>query len=90
MEIATTTVSSRGQIVIPASMRSKLKNGEKLVIFQDEDTLIFKKSSSLGKDFAKEFVRANRVDDLITEYESGRKKSKKLSAKKFKDELLKW
>jgi AbrB family looped-hinge helix DNA binding protein len=90
MEIATTTVSSRGQIVIPSSMRQGLKNGEKLILFQKDDTYILKKASVLGKDFQSEFARANKLDEMISEYESGKQRTKKLSKADFKKELLKW
>jgi len=44
MEIATTKLSSRGQIVIPLEMRKNLKEGDKLIIIRDGDDLIIKKS----------------------------------------------
>jgi len=37
MEIATTRVSSRGQIVIPVGMRTEFKEGDNLVIFRNGD-----------------------------------------------------
>ena len=44
-EIAITSVSSRGQIVIPLSLRSKMKirEGEKFVVIGEDDTLVLKK-----------------------------------------------
>lgn len=43
MEIATTKLSSRGQIVIPALMRKNIKEGENLVIIKKGDDLIIRK-----------------------------------------------
>lgn len=46
MEIAeTTSLSSRGQIVIPQSLRDKLnlKEGEKFFIAGDDDTIVLRK-----------------------------------------------
>ncbi len=43
MEIATTKLSSRGQIVIPIEMRKNLKEGEKLIVIRSGDDLIIKK-----------------------------------------------
>jgi AbrB family looped-hinge helix DNA binding protein len=43
MEIATTKLSSRGQIVIPVEMRSHLKEGDNLVIIKRGEELILKK-----------------------------------------------
>jgi AbrB family looped-hinge helix DNA binding protein len=44
MIIETTKMSSRGQIVIPLSMRQNLKEGDKLIVIQKEDEIILKKS----------------------------------------------
>lgn len=44
MIIETTKVSSRGQIVIPLSMRQNIKEGDKLIVIQKEDEIILKKS----------------------------------------------
>ncbi|MEK6908977.1 MAG: AbrB/MazE/SpoVT family DNA-binding domain-containing protein [Nanoarchaeota archaeon] len=44
MEIATTRLSSRGQIVIPIEMRKDLKEGDKLIIIKNGEDLIIKKS----------------------------------------------
>ena len=43
MEIATTRLSSRGQIVIPVEMRSHLKEGDNLVIIRKGEELVLKK-----------------------------------------------
>ena len=43
MEIATTRLSSRGQIVIPVEMRTHLKEGDNLVIIKRGEELILKK-----------------------------------------------
>lgn len=44
MEIATTKLSSRGQIVIPLEMRKNLKEGDKLIVIKNGEDLIIKKS----------------------------------------------
>lgn len=43
MEIATTKMSSRGQIVIPVELRKDIKEGENLLIIKSGDDLIIKK-----------------------------------------------
>jgi len=64
MEMTMTKVSSKGQIVIPREMReeSNLKEGEKLLVYGDKDTIILKRLdsskmfddlASFGKKFAK-------------------------------------
>jgi AbrB family looped-hinge helix DNA binding protein len=44
MEIDTTKMSSRGQIVIPLEMRKNIKEGEKLIMIKKGDGIIIKKS----------------------------------------------
>ena len=66
-EIAITRMSSKGQIVIPKTMREglSLRSGDVFAIFGEEDTLILKKVAipdenelesllKWGRDFAKE------------------------------------
>lgn len=53
MDTAVIHVSSKGQIVIPASWRKKmdLHAGDELLAIGDEDMLVIKKISSLKEDF---------------------------------------
>lgn len=44
MQIDTTKMSSRGQIVIPLDMRRDIKEGDKLIVIRNGDDLIIKKS----------------------------------------------
>ena len=44
MEIDTTKMSSRGQIVIPLEMRRDIKEGDKIIIIRRGDEIILKKS----------------------------------------------
>lgn len=45
VEASTTTVSSRGQVVIPAKVRraARLRKGEKVLVMAIDDTVILKK-----------------------------------------------
>ena len=44
MQIDTTKMSSRGQVVIPLEMRKDIKEGDKLIVIRREDEIILKKS----------------------------------------------
>ena len=44
MQIETTKMSSRGQIVIPLEMRKDFQDGEKFIIIKNKDEIILKKS----------------------------------------------
>ncbi|HLC53516.1 MAG TPA: AbrB/MazE/SpoVT family DNA-binding domain-containing protein [Candidatus Nanoarchaeia archaeon] len=44
MQIDTTKMSSRGQIVIPLEMRKDINEGDKLIVIRKDDEIILKKS----------------------------------------------
>ena len=44
MQIETTKMSSRGQVVIPLEMRKDIKEGEKLIVIKKGNEIILKKS----------------------------------------------
>ena len=52
MEIATTKLSSRGQIVIPVEMRKGFKEGDNLVMIKRGEELIIKKEQEISSAFA--------------------------------------
>jgi len=43
MQIDTTKMSSRGQVVIPLDMRKDIKEGDKLIVIRKDDEIILKK-----------------------------------------------
>ena len=46
MQIDTTKMSSRGQVVIPLDMRKDIKEGDKLIVIRKNDEIILKKNIS--------------------------------------------
>ena len=54
MEIATTKLSSRGQIVIPVSLREGFVEGENLVILKEGEDLIIRKENKFSNMLADE------------------------------------
>ncbi len=44
MQIDTTTMSSRGQIVIPRDIRRGIQEGDKLIVIRKDDEIILKRS----------------------------------------------
>ena len=44
MQIDTTKMSSRGQVVIPLEMRKDIKEGERLIVIRKNDEIVLKKS----------------------------------------------
>lgn len=48
MEVATTKLSSRGQIVIPSEMREGFKEGDKFIIIRKGDDLVLRKEKKVA------------------------------------------
>ncbi|MEK6856052.1 MAG: AbrB/MazE/SpoVT family DNA-binding domain-containing protein [Nanoarchaeota archaeon] len=44
MQIDTTRMSSRGQVVIPLDMRKNINEGDKLIVIRRNDEIILRKS----------------------------------------------
>jgi len=44
VQIETTKMSSRGQVVIPLDMRKDIPKGQKLIVIRKDDEIIIKKS----------------------------------------------
>lgn len=63
MQVALTTMSSRGQVVIPAEMREDIAEGEKLIIFKKDHQIIMKKTDTLDKNFKEDFECARRTEE---------------------------
>ncbi len=87
MDVAITKISSKGQIVIPSSMRKDLMKGDQFLIIKEDQTFIIKKITGLAKDLTEDLKFAQRVEHAWTDFEKG--KFKALSAKKFLEELEK-
>ena len=83
-----TTMSSKGQIVIPAEMREDIKEGEKLIVIRNDGQIIMKKASKLGKNFIGELEFARRTEEAWKSYERGDFKS--MDGKNFLKEIQKW
>ena len=86
--ISVTTMSSKGQIVIPSDMRTGLKEGVKLVIIRDGDRFIIKRASDFDKNLEEDLRFAESVEDAWKRYDRG--EFRQLPAKDFLKELEKW
>ncbi len=87
MELAITKISSKGQIVIPSSMRKDIDIGEEFLIIKDHNRLILKKISEVTEKLKEDLRFAKKVEKAWKAYEKGKFKS--LSANKFLEELEK-
>ena len=90
MDIATTKMSSRGQIVIPSEMRKNIKIGEKLVILENNGQFIIKKVSEIKDNFEEDLKFARKTNEVIDRFEAGKGKFNRMKEKEFLDELETW
>jgi len=88
VQIDTTKVSSKGQVVIPTNMRDDFKEGDTLLIIKDDNTLVLKKTEDLDEKFKEDIEFARRTEEAYKRHESG--EFKKMSVDKFLEELEKW
>jgi len=71
MEVAITKISSKGQIVIPVEMRKGLKEGDKLLLIQNDGQFIMKKATKLDKNLKEDLEFARRTEEAWKRYERG-------------------
>ncbi len=90
MEIALTTLSSRGQIVLPLEMRGSLKIGDQFVVIRENDQFILKPVKNFRKNVEKELKAAQRSDAVVEEYLKNPSKFTSMSFEEFKKESMKW
>ena len=88
MEIAITTMSSKGQIVIPSELREDIKEGEKLIIIKNNHQLILKKASELDKTLKEDLEFARRTEEAWKRIEAG--KGIKMDFDEFMEAMKKW
>ena len=88
MDLAITKMSSKGQIVIPSEMRKGIKEGEKLLIIQNDDQLIMKKASKLDSNLKEDLEFARRTDEAWKRIEEGT--GIKMGFDDFIDQMKKW
>lgn len=88
VQIDTTKISSKGQIVIPTSMRNNLNEGDTLLIIKDKNTILLKKADDLDEKFKEDIEFANRTEEAYKRHERG--EFKIMPANKFLEELEKW
>lgn len=88
MEIAITTMSSKGQIVIPAEMRRDIHEGEKLLLIRNDKQLIMKKATDLDRNLKEDLEFARRTEEAWKDIDAGR--SRTYSKEEFLKKLKAW
>jgi AbrB family looped-hinge helix DNA binding protein len=88
MDVAITKMSSKGQVVIPASMRSNLPEGERILIIRDGERIILKPLSEIEPAVREDILFAERTEQALGEYSKGMFAKKKEGD--FIDEMKSW
>ncbi len=90
MDVEIVRISSKGQFVLPLSMRKKFKigKGEKMMLVENNGTVVMRPIKGMGEDLDEEMrmmQRAARAWDEI-----GKGNFKRMPAAKFLKELETW
>jgi AbrB family looped-hinge helix DNA binding protein len=88
MEVGIIRVSSKGQIVIPSSMRKDLAEGDELLIIRDGERYILKPLDELEPALKEDILFAEKTEQAFAEYKKGAFRTTEKSA--FIDELASW
>ena len=84
-EINVTTMSSKGQVVIPRDMREGFGDGEKFVVIKAGKQIILKRIMEFDKNIEDDLKFARRTEEAWKSYGKGEFKS--VSVDKFLEDL---
>lgn len=87
-EIELTTMSSKGQVVIPQEMRKGFHEGEKFVVIKAGKQLILKSVKDFDENIEEDLEFASRTEEAFERYEAGEFKS--MSKEDFLKEIEQW
>jgi AbrB family looped-hinge helix DNA binding protein len=88
MEVAITRMSSKGQVVIPASMRSNIPEGEKILLIKEGERIILKPLSEIEPAVREDIIFAEKTEQALEEYSKG--KFTKKRGVDFIEEMKSW
>ena len=71
MDVAITRMSSKGQVVIPASMRTDLPEGEKILIIREGERIILKPLTDIEPALRDDILFAEKTETAFMEYSKG-------------------
>ncbi len=84
-QIDITTMSSKGQVVIPQELRKGIEEGDKLVVIRNKDQIILKKADKFDKSLKEDLEFAKRTEEAWKDIDEG--KFKKMSSDDFLKEI---
>ncbi|MFT4313119.1 MAG: AbrB/MazE/SpoVT family DNA-binding domain-containing protein [Candidatus Woesearchaeota archaeon] len=72
MKIGITSISSKGQIVLPKEFRKNMDVGDKIIFIEQDNHIMIKSAKELHKNFAEDLQFAKRTEKAWKEYEAGK------------------
>ena len=72
MEYAIAKVSTKGQIVIPNSLRGDIETGDEFLMIKDHGRIILKSMKSLAAKLRDDLAFAEEVEKAWQEYDKGK------------------
>ncbi|MBS3072080.1 AbrB/MazE/SpoVT family DNA-binding domain-containing protein [Candidatus Pacearchaeota archaeon] len=88
VQIDVSKISSKGQVVIPARLRGRYKEGENIIFIDDGKNLILKKETEIDKSLREDIEFAKRTEQGWKDIEEGR--STNVEFEEFIKEIKKW
>jgi AbrB family looped-hinge helix DNA binding protein len=72
MDFAIAKVSTKGQIVIPSSLRNNINVGDEFLIVKDDERIVLKNMKGVASDLKEDFLFAEKVDKAWNDYDKGK------------------
>ncbi|MEK6844104.1 MAG: AbrB/MazE/SpoVT family DNA-binding domain-containing protein [Nanoarchaeota archaeon] len=88
VDIDTTTISSKGQIVIPSNMRKDIKEGDKFLIIRDKSSFLLKRADDLDEKFKEDLEFIKRTEEAWKRHDKGEFKT--MGFEDFIKEMKRW
>ena len=88
MEFAIAKVSTKGQIVIPTSLRNNISAGDEFLMVKDKNKFVLKNMKTLADDLKDDLKFAEEVEKAWDRYDKGKFKS--MEESEFLKEIEKW
>ena len=88
VEIGITKMSSKGQVVIPLEMRKNLKEGEKLLVIEQEGKIVIKRATKMDEQLQEDLEFARRTEEAWQRFDKGEFIS--VNSENLFEEMDKW
>jgi len=88
VEIDITRLSSKGQIVLPLGMRKGFKEGEKILLIKEGNSVILKKASAMDEQLKEDLEFARRTEEARKRIDAGEYLS--VDSGNVYEEMMKW